>query len=97
MDTRSQNKTSYQPLSDEKRNTLREKLSDLSFIIFDEISMVSSNLFVRIHNRLNKLFGVTKLFGDIFIITFGDMYQIPPVAQKFIFQQPTDKYAALAS
>lgn len=72
-----QNKTSYQPLLDEKRNTLRAKLSDLSFIIFSEMSMVSSDLFVRIHNRLHELFGGTKVFGGISIITFGDMYQIP--------------------
>jgi hypothetical protein len=86
----------YQPLSDEKRNTLRAKLSNLAFIIIDEISMVSSDLLLRIHNRLQELFGGSTLFGGISIITFGDMYQIPPVAQKFIFQQPTDNYAALA-
>ena len=88
--------TTYQPLSDEKRNSLRTKLSALCFIIIDEISMVGSDLILRVHYRLNELFGGQKIFGGISIITFGDMYQIRPVGQRFIFLPPTDRYAALA-
>ena len=80
--------TTYQPLSDEKRNSLRNKLSALC--------LVGSDLILRVHYRLNELFGGQKIFGGISIITFGDMYQIRPVGQRFIFLPPTDRYAALA-
>ena len=88
--------SAYEPLSDEKRNTLRSKLASLCFIIIDEISMVGSDLVLRIHYRLSELFGGRQNFGGISIITFGDMYQIRPVGIPFILLPPTEKYAALA-
>lgn len=88
---------SYQPLSDEKRNELRCKLSQLRFIIIDEISMVGSDMLLQIHSRLHELFGTDYPFGGISILAFGDLYQLPPVGQRFVFEQPSDKYASLSS
>ena len=87
---------SHMSLSDDKRNTLRSKLSSLKFIIIDEISMVSSNLFLQMHNRLDELFGGSDIFGGISILAFGDMYQLSPVIQPYVFEEPSDKFAKLA-
>lgn len=83
-------------LSDDKRNTLRAKLFDLKFIIIDEISMVGCDFLLEIHNRLTEIFGTYEAFGGLSVIAVGDMYQLPPVFQKFIFETPTDIMAALA-
>ncbi|XP_052809481.1 uncharacterized protein LOC128237946 [Mya arenaria] len=83
------------PLSDDKRNTLRVKMSQLKFIIIDEISMVASDFFVEIHKRLTEIFAVEDIFGGLSIITVGDMYQLPPVAARFIFEPPRNAFAAL--
>ena len=69
------------PLNDRQRGTLRNKLSEIKFIIVDEISMVSSVLFYQVHQRLNEIFGVsTDLpFAGLPVLVCGDLYQLPPV------------------
>ena len=46
-------------LNDRQRGILRNKFSEIKFIIIDEISMVSSVLFYQVHQRLNEIFGVS--------------------------------------
>lgn len=58
--------------------------------------MVGSDFFLQINNRLSELFGVSNVFGGLSIIVVGDMYQLPPVRQKLIFQLPKDCMATLA-
>jgi len=41
------------PLLDQKKTLLRVSLSELKLIIIDEISMVSNNKLLHIHQRLN--------------------------------------------
>ena len=43
---------SFATLSDDKRNTLRSKTSNLQLQIIDDFSMVGSNLFLQLHCRL---------------------------------------------
>ena len=69
------------PLNDCQRGILRNKLSEIKFIIIDEISMVSSVLFYQVHQRLNEIFGVsTDLpFAGLPVLVCGDLYQLPRV------------------
>ena len=41
------------PINDRQRATLHSKLSEVRFIIIDDITMVSSDLFYQLHWRLN--------------------------------------------
>jgi hypothetical protein len=50
-------KYSHQPLTQDKLNTLRMKLSNLQLLIIDEVSMVGSNMLLQIHKRLQQLKG----------------------------------------
>jgi ATP-dependent exoDNAse (exonuclease V) alpha subunit len=86
---------SYQKLDNEKCNSLRCKLSDLQLIIIDEISMVGSDLLLQVHRRLQEIFQSDLDFAGISMITFEDLYQLPPVCQKFVVQSPSDEYARL--
>ena len=45
------------PLNDCQRAILRNKLSEVNFIITDEILMVSSMLLYQVNQRLNEIFG----------------------------------------
>ena len=90
-------KFSNQPLTQDKLNTLRTKLSNLQLLIIDEISMVGSNMLLQIHKRLQQLKGKgdEATFGDLSILAVGDLFQLQPVAQPYVFAQVGDAYARL--
>src|SRR4029434_648457 len=77
----------YQPLGEEKINSLRAKLSNLQLLIIDEISMVDTRLFAYIHGRLRQInqSGDHSLFGKVSIVAVGDFYQLPPVKGKPLY------------
>ena len=89
--------TGFQPLSHDRLNTLKSKLSKLTLVIIDEVSMVGSNMLLEIHNRLQQIKGVSDnvTFGDVSILAVGDLYQLPPVAQAPLFSIVSDCYAQL--
>ena len=45
----------FQPLSHDRMNSLRTKLSHLMLLIIDEVSLVGSNMLLEIHKSCNKL------------------------------------------
>ena len=89
--------TGFQPLSHDRLNTLRSKLSKLTLVIIDEVSMVGSNMLLEIHKRLQQIKGVSDdvTFGGVSILAVGDLYQLPPVAQAPLFSIVSDFYAQL--
>ena len=85
-------------LSFDKLNTLRMKLSNLTLMIIDEISMVGSDMLLNIHHRLNEIKGVNGndiWFGNTCILACGDLYQLPPVRQSCIFNPVKDAMARM--
>ena len=90
-------KFSSQPLTQDKLNTLRTKLSNLQLLIIDEVSMVGSNMLLQFHKRLQQLKGKgdDTTFGDISILAVGDLYQLRLVAQPHVFAEVGDAYARL--
>ena len=90
-------KVSSAPLTQDKLNTLRLKLLNLQLIIIDEVSMVGSNMLLQIHKRLQQLKGSKDdtTFGNLSILAVGDLYQLQPVAQPYVFDQVCDLYARL--
>ena len=88
----------YRNLSAETLNILRNKLQKLKVLIIDEISMVSATMLYHIHRRLEEIKGsksTKSVFGDVTIIAVGDLYQLRPVKQSFVFDLPDDDYAKL--
>ena len=76
------------PLTDQNRTQMRIFLSQLMLIIIDEISMVGNTTLLHIHQRLREIFDTpaSKLFAGISIIVVGDMYQLPPIKRKPVFE-----------
>ena len=89
--------TGFQPLGHDKLNTLRTKLSKLALIIIDEVSMVGSNMLLEVHKRLQQIKGVSAdvTFGGMSILAVGDLYQLPPVGQPWLFTTVSDSYAQI--
>lgn len=65
-------------LKDEKQEVLRK----VEAIIIDEISMVRADILDKIDRILRTVSGKDKPFGGKQMILFGDLFQLPPVADK---------------
>ena len=87
----------FQPLSNDRVNTLRAKLSKLVLLIIDEVSMVGADMLLKIHKRLQQIKAVLPhvMFGGVSILAVGDLYQLPPVGQPLLFSTVNDSYAQL--
>ena len=82
----SQSLKNYKPLDCSRLNTLRSQLGGVKLILLDEVSMVGSNMFtVQINNRLKDIKGSKEDFGGVSIIGIGDLFQLPPVFDSYIF------------
>ncbi|CAB4021920.1 Hypothetical predicted protein, partial [Paramuricea clavata] len=82
----SQSLKNYKPLESGRLNTLRCSLGALKLILLNKISMVGNGMFtVQLKNHLKDLKGSKEDFGGIGIITLGDLLQLKPVMDGYIF------------
>ena len=58
---------------------------------------MGSNLLLQIHRHLQQLKGSKDdvTFGNMSILAVGDLFQLQPVAQSYVFQEVSDLYARL--
>ena len=89
-------KLKYKPLSDDKRNTLKTKYRFLTVLVVDEVSMVGNNMLGFLYLRLQEIKGNRKPFGGVHIILVGDLFQLRPVADGWIFADNSEDYSSLA-
>ena len=87
----------YCALDSDRLNTIRTQLKKLKVIFTDEISMVGSGMFNFFNLRLQQVMGNKEPFGGISLITVGDLFQLKPVFDKWIFGNSQIGYDALAS
>ena len=59
---------------------------DVQFIIVDEVSMLSNKVFEWVESRLREMRGKSEPFGGYHILLVGDLFQLPPVCSRFVFQ-----------
>ena len=82
----SQSLKMYKPLDSGRLNTMRCELGALKLILLDEVSMVGNSMFtVQLNNRLKDLKGSKENFGGVSIITIGDLFQLKPVMDGYVF------------
>ncbi|XP_033729556.1 uncharacterized protein LOC117318706, partial [Pecten maximus] len=78
-------------------NSLRTKFRNLSVVIIDEISMVGNKLLTFINERLQQVTGKKTDFGGISVIAVGDLYQLQPIADSWIFKDLSNPGQGLAT
>ena len=87
----------YCALDSDRLNTIRAKLRNLKVLFIDEISMVGSGMFNFLNLRLQQIMGSKEPFGGITVITVGDLFQLKPVFDRWIFENPNTSYGSLGS
>ena len=87
----------YSSLDADRLNTIRAQLRKLKIIFIDEISMVGSGMFNFLNMRLQQIMGSKAIFGEVSLIAVGDLFQLKPVFDKWIFENGSECYSALAS
>ena len=93
----SQSLKKYIHLDDSRRNTLRSNFSKLKIIVIDEISMVGADMFQFINARLQEIFQCNLPFGGVSVLCVGDMFQLRPVMDKWVFQNTSSPYQSLTA
>ncbi|CAG9818747.1 unnamed protein product [Phaedon cochleariae] len=73
------------PLNQDTVNTIHSNLFYLKLLIIDEFSMVGTRMFHHVHERLKQIYKTKKDFGGISVILFGDLRQLAPVGDSWIF------------
>lgn len=76
----------YKPLDMQQLGTFQSNLKSLKVVFIDEISMVGRKMFNYINLRLQEILGSLKPFGGVSVIAFGDLYQLKPVMDQWIFK-----------
>ena len=90
-------KLEHRSLNTNSLNSFRNQFGHISLVIIDEISMVGFRMFNCIHQRLIELTQSKEDFGGISIIAVGDLFQLRPVKDSYIFAPPDKKYLQLAT
>ena len=86
----------FEFLTFEKANTLRTAWANVQLLIIDEVSMVGNRMLHTINIRLQQLRGSSLPFGGLSILAFGDLYQLKPVMDGWVFNPLQGQLAALA-
>ena len=87
----------FKPLDMQQLDVMRVKFSKLKVIFIDEISMVGFRMFNFINMRLQEVFATYQPFGGLSIIAIGDLFQLRPVLDSWIFQNSSVGYGPLAT
>ena len=88
----------YKSLDSSRLNTLRSQIGRLKLIFIDEISKVGNTMFtVQIYKTLKDIKGSSLPFGGVSIVAIGDLFQLQPVMDGYIFKNmDNDEYGVLA-
>ena len=76
---------------------MRTHYIHLSVLFIDEISMVGRGMFNFINLRLQEIKGCKIPFGGVSVTAVGDLFQLKPVMDGWIFSQSLHDYGPLAT
>jgi hypothetical protein len=77
-----------EPIGAALASGIQQRLARTKYLIIDEKSMISPKTLYHIDFRLQQAFATRVRFGGISILLFGDFWQLPPVRDKPLFQDP---------
>ena len=88
----------YKNPDSSRLKTLRCQLGHIKLMFVSEISMVGNSMFnIQINNRLKDIKGSQLPFGAVSIFAVGELFQLQPVMDGYIFKDlDNSEYSVLA-
>lgn len=83
------NQRPKEKLKGKELQDLQRKYKNLKVLIIDEISMVGKLTFRDLNKFLRQIKNSNQDFGGVSVLLVGDLFQLPPVKQSTIFQNPS--------
>ena len=80
-------------LQSEKLARYQSEWENFRLVIIDEISMVGARMLLYIDWRLRQLKGNDEPFGNVNVLAVGDLYQLKPVMDSWVFEMPQIAYS----
>lgn len=77
----------FKPLDMQQLLSYQTKYKNFKMVFIDEISIVGKRMFNFINLRLQEIMGSTEPFGGVSVIAFGDLFQLKPVMDSWVFPQ----------
>ncbi|MCS5643815.1 MAG: AAA family ATPase [Dehalococcoidia bacterium] len=79
----------HHSMSDQDRKIKKLQFKNLVLIVIDEISTVGADMLYQLDAKLREIKDKPKeLFGSVCILNFGDLFQLPPVLARQVFEKP---------
>ena len=72
-------------MSDKQWDEKRNQFQNLKCLIIDEISLVGCELFYNLDLKLQEIMMVDDIMGGISVFLFGDMFQLKPIKEGYIY------------
>ena len=82
--------TEYRGIAAEKLDFKRTIWRHLRLAMLDEVSMVGRKFFDFINGRFQELMNSNKIFGGLHIILSGDLFQLRPIEDYWVFADRPD-------
>ena len=82
----SRNDNSFQKANPARISNFTFLYEDVTVVFCDEISMVGSSKFSRIHFQLQDIKGSRDFMGGVSFVAVGDFHQLPPVLERYVYE-----------
>jgi hypothetical protein len=85
----------YRLLDTSRLNEMRSNFKDLRWIIIDEIFLVGKTMLAFVDQRLRQISGCNEFMGGYHVLFVGDLFQLKPVKDGYVFQDLKSGFNAL--
>ena len=87
-----QEKWNYVKAGKERQSKLKFVYDEVTLLFFDELSMIGTNKFAKVNFQIQSLQegpAKSQFLGGKSAVLGGDMHQLPPINDRFIFENST--------
>ena len=81
------NTSTFSKRKSDRASHLTFLYEDVAVVFCDEISMVGSSKFTRMNFQLQDIKGNVDFMGGLSFVAVGDLRQLPPVRDRFIYEK----------